>query len=173
MLHGQESAPWWRSIFSGTQQNVSPEKQPVETPPLLESTSPVEDAPSSTPDSAVAVDQQNPLRPAGSATFQWDPRIDDLESAWLNVTHPIKGFRIQIFSGSLQQAREVRSVIRKQAKGTPVYLSSLPPNYRVAIGDYRTKWEAQKDQDNWRNSYPNSIVVPMEINLPELEQPKD
>lgn len=113
------------------------------------------------------------VRPQGSVTFQWDSRVDELELAWKTAAHPLSGFRIQIFSGSLQQAREVRSTIRRNAPKIPVYLSALPPNYRVAIGDYRSKWDAQKDRDDWLEEYPMSIVVPMEINLPALKKQED
>ena len=67
----------------------------------------------------------------------------------------------------------MRSTIRRNAPKIPVYLSALPPNYRVAIGDYRSKWDAQKDRDDWLEEYPMSIVVPMEINLPALKKQED
>ena len=44
----------------------------------------------------------------------------------------------------------------------------MPPNYRVTIGDFRTRWEAQKAQDEWTTAFPMAIVIPMDINLPVL-----
>jgi len=179
-LHGQESAPWWKSLFRGTQQRESPDRQLDQTPES-ESTAPFENTAPALPDSAPMPNNQSSedanreqeVRPQGSVTFQWDSRVDELELAWKTAAHPLSGFRIQIFSGSLQQAREVRSTIRRNAPKIPVYLSALPPNYRVAIGDYRSKWDAQKDRDDWLEEYPMSIVVPMEINLPDLKKQED
>lgn len=179
-LHGQESTPWWKSLFRGTQQRESPDRQLDQTPES-KSTSPFENTAPALPESAPVPNNQSSedanrdqeVRPQGSVTFQWDSRVDELELAWKTVAHPLSGFRIQIFYGSLQQAREVRSTIRRNAPKIPVYLSALPPNYRVAIGDYRSKWDAQKDRDDWLDEYPMSIVVPMEINLPALKKQED
>ena len=108
-------------------------------------------------------------RPVGSVVEQYDDRIASLDSAWHTEEHALRGFRVQIFSGSLQAAREVRANARKTSGEWPVYLSSMPPNYRVTIGDFRSRWEAQKAQDAWDKAFPMSIVIPMDINLPRLQ----
>ena len=108
-------------------------------------------------------------RPIGSVVEQYDDRIASLDSAWHTEEHALRGFRVQIFSGSLQAAREVRANARKTSGEWPVYLSSMPPNYRVTIGDFRSRWEARKAQDAWNKAFPMSIVIPMDINLPRLQ----
>lgn len=111
-----------------------------------------------------------PIRPQGFQTQQCDERILSLDSAWHSVDHVLRGYRVQIFSGSLQAAREVRAKARNAQAAWPVYLSSMPPNYRVTLGDFRTKWEAQQAQDAWTDEFPMSIVIPMDINLPALRE---
>jgi len=44
----------------------------------------------------------------------------------------------------------------------------MPPNYRITLGNFRTKWEAENEKQTWLNVFPLSIVIPMEIQLPEL-----
>ena len=109
-------------------------------------------------------------RPVGSMVEQYDERIATLDSAWHAEEHALRGFRVQIFSGSLQAAREVRAQARRTNGEWPVYLSSMPPNYRVTVGDFRTRWEAQKAQDAWTEAFPMAIVIPMDINLPVLKK---
>lgn len=104
----------------------------------------------------------------GTLTQTCDERILSLDSAWHEEEHVLRGFRIQVYAGSLQSAREIRAQLRSLQQDWPVYLSSMPPNYRVTLGDFRTRWEAQKVQDEWVESFPMSIVIPMDINLPSL-----
>ena len=167
-LCAQENAAWWKSLFKGTQKSVcdTTVQRPSEaTVPSVVTWEPSEVDPS------FAEQEPTPAvfdRPVGSVSEQFDQRIASLDSAWHTEEHALRGYRVQIFSGSLQAARETRARARKANSTWPVYLSSMPPNYRVTIGDFRTKWEAQKAQDAWNKAFPRSIVIPMEINLPPL-----
>lgn len=169
----QENNGWWRSLFQGTQKNVC---DTTIATPIAESASeapgvllwnaelsgqlPGEDQ-NATPET----EQE---RPMGTLTQTCDERILSLDSAWHEEEHVLRGFRIQVYAGSLQSAREIRAQLRSLQQDWPVYLSSMPPNYRVTLGDFRTRWEAQKVQDEWVESFPMSIVIPMDINLPSL-----
>jgi hypothetical protein len=44
----------------------------------------------------------------------------------------------------------------------------MPPNYRITLGDFRSKWEAQKEKQVWLKTFPLALVIPMEIELPAL-----
>jgi hypothetical protein len=106
-------------------------------------------------------------RKEGHFSLTWDPRMAQLDSAWKEQEHPLMGYRVQLYSGSLQQAREFRSLARKRTT-LPLYLSSMPPNYRITLGDFRSKWEAQKEKQVWLKTFPLALVIPMEIELPAL-----
>ena len=169
----QGGTPWWKSIFQGAgqteiekEQSDANQEDSIAAPAALDSSESmkmVEDSKALLPDNATPLP-----RPDGALDIQCDPRVLALDSAWHRETHPVQGYRIQIFSGSLQAAREVRANARKFNADSPAYLSAMPPNYRVTIGDFRTKWEAQQAQDLWSDAFPLSIVIPMEINLPPL-----
>ena len=164
----QGDAGWWKSLFKGTQKSMcdssATEQSAPEVPGVIiwePSGGDLTEEPSA-PEPVEAVEE----RPVGSVVEQYDDRIASLDSAWHTEEHALRGFRVQIFSGSLQAAREVRANVRKTTGEWPVYLSSMPPNYRVTIGDFRSRWEAQKTQDAWSKAFPMSIVIPMDINLP-------
>lgn len=171
----QENSGWWRSLFQGTQKSVcdSSAMRPAangasEAPGVMlwESQTETPEASGATGISELIAPPEE--RPLGSLTQSCDARILSLDSAWHEEEHVLRGFRIQVYAGSLQSAREIRAQLRSLQHDWPVYLSSMPPNYRVTLGDFRTRWEAQKVQDEWVESFPMSIVIPMDINLPSL-----
>jgi len=47
-------------------------------------------------------------------------------------------------------------------------LESIAPNYSVAVGNYRDRWEAELALDKLIRLYPNALIVPSEIALPKL-----
>lgn len=166
----QGDAAWWKGLFKGTQKSMcdstSAEQAAPEAPGVMIWDTSATNEPEApfAPEPTVVKKE----RPVGNVVEQFDDRIASLDSAWHAEEHALRGFRVQIFSGSLQAAREVRAQARKTNGEWPVYLSSMPPNYRVTIGDFRTRWEAQKAQDAWTNAFPMAIVIPMDINLPVL-----
>ena len=50
-----------------------------------------------------------------------------------------------------------------------MYLIFQEPYYKVRIGDYRTKMEAEAFLKKISGSYSNAFVVKDEINFPKLE----
>tara|TARA_B100000963_G_scaffold356880_1_gene377924 strand:- start:2231 stop:2941 length:711 start_codon:yes stop_codon:yes gene_type:complete len=167
----QNEVGWWKGLFNGTQKSACDSAAMEQVAPtssevlIWEKSAPV-DSSSDTVNSELSLAADD--RPVGIFIEQYDKRIATLDSAWHTHEHALRGFRIQIFSGSLQAAREIRAKARKTTGEWPVYLSSMPPNYRVTIGDYRTRWEAQKAKDAWASSFPKAIVIPMNIKLPAL-----
>lgn len=174
----QDGGGWWKSLFQGTQKsmcdstaNVPVSEAASEAPGVMLWNVSDSDAASGTAiEQTIEPDTESLPRPDGFHTQQCDERILALDSAWHSVDHVLRGYRVQIFSGSLQAAREVRAKARNAQSDWPVYLSSMPPNYRVTLGDFRTRWEAQQAQDAWMEEFPMSIVIPMDINLPALQK---
>ncbi|MBM71153.1 MAG: hypothetical protein CL847_00015 [Crocinitomicaceae bacterium] len=81
----------------------------------------------------------------------------------------LKGYRIQIYFGDLESARAVRAKCRKQLDHDRIYLESITPNYSVAIGDYRDRWEAEIALSNLKIKYRDALIVPAEIKMPDLK----
>lgn len=166
----QGDAGWWKGLFKGTQKSMC-DSTASEGPPPEAAGVIIWEVPATDHSDASSAPEPPAIqkeRPVGSVVEQYDERIASLDSAWHAEEHALRGYRVQIFSGSLQAAREVRAQARKNNGEWPVYLSSIPPNYRVTIGDFRTRWEAQKTKDAWINAFPMAIVIPMDINLPVL-----
>jgi hypothetical protein len=84
----------------------------------------------------------------------------------------IPGFRLQLFFTSgvngKKLAQEVEADFIKKYPDVPAYLIWDSPNYKVRVGDFRTRLDALKFQDEIKTYFPNAYIVPDEIKLPKL-----
>jgi hypothetical protein len=84
----------------------------------------------------------------------------------------IPGYRIQIFfdSGlnSSDRARQSRDEFQAKYPEIQAYVNWKAPNYRVRVGDFKTRLEAEKTLQMILIDYPNAWVIKDEINFPQL-----
>jgi hypothetical protein len=89
----------------------------------------------------------------------------------------IEGYRVQIFfdSGTYSgdRAREVKQEFEEENETIPAYLTWKAPNYRVRVGDFRSRLEAEKFLSKISKDYPNAWIIKDEINFPNLDQNTD
>lgn len=104
-----------------------------------------------------------------------DTLLRDYEAMRLKILEnpdnkSIPGYRIQIFfdSGlnSSDRARTARDSFNLLYPDIPAYVSWKAPNYRVRIGDFKTRLEAEKNLQLILFDYPNAWVTKDEINFP-------
>lgn len=105
---------------------------------------------------------------AGEVTVHEPEKVTDLMKAYNESRQPLKGYRVQVFLGDRTKAEEVRRQFMTRHTDTPAYLSYLAPNFRIRVGDLRTKLEAEKLRDVLREEYPGLYVVPDEIEMPRV-----
>ncbi len=112
----------------------------------------------------------------GNVQVIQDYRIDTLlkRHIELNKQDPqIEGWRINIFfeagNYSKRLAIEAKSEFVNKYAEVPCYLIFQEPYYKVRIGDYRTKMEAEKFVKEIEREYPNAFVIQDEINFPSLD----
>ena len=177
----QEDSPWWKGLFDQKSKSCDssksspvapPERVPGTVDPTPLATEGVEESWAGFEELVLANSKPKQSRKEGHYNLVWDKRMADLDSTWRTLGHPVQGYRVQLFSGSLQAAREFRSTARKSSN-YPVYLSAMPPNYRITLGNFRTKWEAENVKDDWLEAFPLSLVIPMAIELPAFPQLQD
>lgn len=83
-----------------------------------------------------------------------------------------EGFRVEIFFSSGSKSRE--NAMRKKTEflrnfpDQTAYMSFQSPNFKVRVGDCRTKNEALKLKEEIRSHYPNAFIVPDMIQFPTL-----
>lgn len=81
----------------------------------------------------------------------------------------LKGFRVQVFLGSREQAEELRRNFLAKHPEVPAYLSYLAPNFRVRVGDLRDRVAAERLREQLRSEFPGLYVVADEIQTPKLQ----
>jgi len=84
--------------------------------------------------------------------------------------YAIDGYRIQIFeeSGnkSSTQAREVMAEFTEKYSDIPVYLTWKAPNFKVRVGDFGTRMEAEGFLNKIKRDYPIAWVIKDKIKFP-------
>jgi hypothetical protein len=79
------------------------------------------------------------------------------------------GFRVQIHYGVQRaKASEVKSDFMRDHPGVPSYLVYQQPNFKVRVGDCKTRLEALRLLSGLQSDYPAAFVVPDEVKLPDL-----
>ena len=74
-----------------------------------------------------------------------------------------KGFRIQIFNGSKQNANKKKIEFLQKYPGLVAHVIYEHPEYRIQIGDYKTKYEAERTLSDIREWFPSSFIVITQI----------
>ncbi len=83
------------------------------------------------------------------------------------------GYRIQIFSSSSKTARkkalQLISTFRLQYQGLNIepYLKYKDPNFKVRVGDFRTKSDAMKVLQDIQKRYYNAFIV-VDVITPDI-----
>lgn len=109
------------------------------------------------------------------AYFIEDFRITDLVKRYSTTrkSKPISGFRIQLYSGTRNQANAIRKQGISNFPETSCILKYETPDYKVQMGNYRTELEAEKDLQHIRVAFQGAFIVNSKIELPPLSIDKN
>lgn len=109
----------------------------------------------------------------GRLILNQDSRIDKLimKQRQIHVNDStIDGFRVQIFmelgNDALRRADSVKEEFRNNYPDVPIYLIFGQPYYRLRIGDFRTRLEAENMYQQVKDVYKNAFVTADRIELP-------
>ena len=84
------------------------------------------------------------------------------------------GYRVQIYFGSNRQAAyNAQAKFANEYPETPTYISYIEPNFKVQAGDFRTRLEAQKLENELKEMFSSMFIIPTKINPPKSESSND
>ena len=87
-----------------------------------------------------------------------------------NKGKKIQGYRIRVFYDNSPQARTrsegIAAYLRSQYPENGVYRTFEAPNYKVTVGDFRSKEEALKVYMALKSIYPTAYFIKESINYP-------
>ena len=87
-----------------------------------------------------------------------------------NAAKKLAGYRIRVYFDNGQNARARSEAIARTISGTypgiGVYRTFESPNFKVTVGDFRTKDEALKIYHALKATYPTALLLKDTINYP-------
>ncbi len=117
----------------------------------------------------------------GDVVIYGDEHVNDLLKKHVAINkkkcpHLVKGYRVQIYSSAGNGSREkaTQDQIRFLSNYSSVNAYSIweQPNWKVRVGDCRTRFEAEKLKKEIQANFPNCFVVVDYIDTVYLEECK-
>ncbi len=113
----------------------------------------------------------------GKVDIIQDQKIDELLSKHIKVNeiaNTIPGFRINIFfqSGNNSKAGAMQCKVLFNAKYPDIetYVVYEEPNFKVKVGDFRTRMEARGFVQKIKMEFPDAFVIKDQINFPKISE---
>ena len=102
-----------------------------------------------------------------STTLNIKPQIDlFLDTVAFNSRRKgfFQGFTIQVYTGnSRETANQAKSMVYKMLPDSFPQLLYQPPNFKVKVGKFYTRFDAQKTFSHLKREFPRAIVIPERI----------
>ena len=91
-----------------------------------------------------------------------DPRFEQLlnEKRKINSSITVNDrFKIQIFTGESDESKKALANFRKDNKNADATIVFSTPIYKVWVGNYKTRIEAENKLQGLKKKYPNAFLV--------------
>jgi hypothetical protein len=103
--------------------------------------------------------------PSKHVTRELNMKMDTISRKNQNLRFA-EGFRIQVYSGpSREEANKARDKVLDIFPDVDVYLPYRSPVFRLLVGDYTDRLEANNAYVRLKRDFPNAILVPARINI--------
>lgn len=114
---------------------------------------------------AMVVESRPVVAPTINVNTQVDAILDSIDQ--LNSTRKfLDGYTIQIYSGlNREEANNTKKTMVDMLPDLTSELQYIQPKFRVRVGDYFSRIEAQKDLIRLKRQFPNAILIPEKIPL--------
>ncbi len=99
---------------------------------------------------------------AQEITVKQDPKIEQLlaEKRKVNSSITINNpFKIQIFNGSSDESKKILIQFKKDNKEYDATIVFSTPMYKVWVGNFKTRIEAERNLNILKKKYPNAIII--------------
>lgn len=108
----------------------------------------------------------------GKVTVRQSQAVGSALRHYMNANYgkKLQGYRIRVFYDNSPQARtrseSVAAYVRAQFPENGVYRTFESPNYKVTVGDFRSKEEALRIYMALKSIYPTAYIIKESINYP-------
>lgn len=91
-----------------------------------------------------------------------DPKFEQLlnEKRKINTSLTVNdSYKIQIFSGGSENAKKILTEFKQDFKDIDATLIFNTPNYKVWVGNFKTRIEAERNMASIKNKYKNILLI--------------
>ncbi len=98
------------------------------------------------------------VKKEGVINIEQDSRIERLLRIKRQISDD-KKYRIQIYNGNLKGAEKIQAMCGNQFYGLNCDVSFETPNFKVRVGKFRTRLEADKYLMKVKEKYPSAFIL--------------
>lgn len=102
---------------------------------------------------------QTGLAQEGQVRIEQDEKIGQLLDLYKTALKTSEYYRIQVGFGSHAQAQSIKSDVEVDFPNLPSKIDFNSPTYRVRVGKFKTKMEAERKFNEVREKYPNAMLL--------------
>ena len=98
----------------------------------------------------------------GKAAVSQDPKFEQLlnEKRKINSSITINDrYKIQIFNGDSENSKKTLIEFKKENKNIDATIVFSTPAYKVWVGNFKTRIEAEKNLNELKKKYPNAFLI--------------
>lgn len=112
--------------------------------------------------SLVCILSQKMVAQEGKMTVTQDPKFEQLlnEKRKINSSITINDrYKIQIFNGDSENSKKTLMDFKKDNKDMDATIVFSTPMYKVWVGNFKTRIEAEKNLNALKKKYPNAFLI--------------
>lgn len=95
----------------------------------------------------------------GQVSIQQEAKIEELLELYKSALNTSAYYRIQVGFGNYAQAQEIKANVAQDFPSLDSKIDFDSPTYRVRLGRFKTKMEAEKKFNEVREKYPNAMLL--------------
>jgi hypothetical protein len=98
----------------------------------------------------------------GNVNVSQDPKFEQLlnEKRKINSSITINDrYKIQIFNGDSENSKKTLLDFKKENKGQDATIVFSTPIYKVWVGNFKTRIDAEKNLEILKKKYPNAFLI--------------
>jgi hypothetical protein len=112
--------------------------------------------------SLLCILSQKMVAQEGKMTVTQDPKFEQLlnEKRKINSSITINDrYKIQIFNGDSENSKKTLMDFKKEYKDMDATIVFSTPMYKVWVGNFKTRIEAEKNLNALKKKYPNAFLI--------------
>ncbi len=104
----------------------------------------------------------NSVSQTSNLTVQQDPKFEQLLNEKRRINSSLTAndrYKIQVFNGDSESSKRVLNEVRREFTGLDATIVFSTPAYKVWVGNFKTRIEAERNLQKLSQKYPTALVI--------------